>query len=126
MIEELQRERENLYKKDSWFEALGQLSAIVMLIALGAMLGSLPNSDKKYLKFNTTIFGLCGVSLLISYRCYVGIENQLEINSHNLDKARSTKPNCYGCIYSSGNDLLPCTVHPTTQPINCADKRMGE
>ena len=122
MIDELQAQRKKLNRKYTLLEHIGGISAIVTLIALGAMLGSLPNSDKKYLKISTAIFGSAGISFVTAYRWCMRIENQLEINRSNIDKARSTKPNWYVCIYSTGDNLLPCTVHPKEQPTNCADK----
>ena len=125
MIDELQVERNKLNQRYDLLEHIGGLSAVVTLIALGAMLGSIPNSDKKYLKISTAIFGSAGISVVTAYRWCMRIENQLEINLHNIDKARSAKPNCYGCIYLTGNNLLPCAVHPTLQQSDCPDKTMG-
>ena len=125
-MNDLQLQRNKLNRRYDLLEHIGGISAVITLMALGAMLGSIPNSDKKYLKISTAVFVLSETWLITSWRCCTRIENQLEINSNNIDKARSPKPDCYGCIYLTGNNLLPCTVHPTTQPINCADKRMGE
>lgn len=124
MIEELQVEREKLNRKYTLLEHMGGISAVITLIALGAILGSLPNSDKKYLKISTAVFVLSEISLITSCRWSVRVENQLEINSHNIDKARSPKPDCYDCIYLTGNNLLPCAVHPTVQQSDCPDKTM--
>lgn len=126
MIDELQVQRKKLNQKYTLLEHIGGVSVVITLIALGAMLGSIPNSDKKYLKISTAIFGSAGILLVTAYRWCMRIENQLEVNSRDIDKARSAFPNCYGCIYLTGNDLLPCTVHPTTQINDCPDKTMGD
>lgn len=124
MLDELQVERNKLNQRYDLLEHMGGISVVVTLIALGAMLGSIPNNDKKYLKISTAIFGGAAISVVTAFRWCMRIENQLKVNSRNIDKARSAK-NCYGCIYLTGNNLLPCAVHPTVQQSDCPDKTMG-
>ena len=90
-MNELQVERNKLNQRYDLLEHIGGISAVVTLIALGGMLGSIPNSDKKYLKISTAIFGSAGISVVTAYRWCIRIENQLAVNSHNIDKTRSRK-----------------------------------
>ncbi|MEM6753764.1 MAG: hypothetical protein AAF630_12405 [Cyanobacteria bacterium P01_C01_bin.38] len=63
-----------------------------------------PISDSSWYRVCDCLRGTCG-----------------EITRENLEMY-AIKFSCLGCIYVSGDKLLPCAIHPKEQSEDCPDK----
>ncbi|MEM6752722.1 MAG: hypothetical protein AAF630_07120 [Cyanobacteria bacterium P01_C01_bin.38] len=97
-------------------------------------LGTTSNNDshpeyKKYEGNNTTAKRLLRIKTLASQSAiHPGIGSAIarlgacgEITRENLEMY-AIKSSCLGCIYVSGDKLLPCAIHPKEQSEDCPDK----
>lgn len=124
MLDELRNKRSKLLRKSNILEHIAGISTVLTLMSLGAVLGSLSNTycAKKVFRVSASAFGLSASSLLISSGLHKKTEDELDINFYLIATAVNTKPSCNGCIYASGDSLLPCAIHPIEQKEDCADK----
>lgn len=127
MLEQLEERRAKLYNRAGLLENIAGFSLVFSLIMIGAIFGSFPNKncDNKMLRFSLFSFGLSAISLAISSKLYEKNEKELDANFWERYKITNTPTQCWGCIYSSGNKLLPCAIHPMVQSEDCADKDCG-
>ncbi|MGB6297247.1 MAG: hypothetical protein WBF90_13845 [Rivularia sp. (in: cyanobacteria)] len=91
------------------------------------MLGSFPHNNRcsKNVFYLSSIVALSSaLATLVSTALYNKTDKQLDVMYWQIEEARNTKPTCSGCIFSSGDNLLPCAIHPTQQEEDCPDKTL--
>lgn len=127
MLEELIQKRSKLFKRANILECIASISTITTLIGLGAVLGSFPHSNRcSKSVFNFSAFAsLSSAAItLISTKLYNKADKELDAMFWEIEEVINTNSSCRGCIYSSGDKLLPCAIHPTEQSEDCPDKSL--
>jgi hypothetical protein len=92
---------------------------------LGAVLGSNPITNRcaRNIFYLSSIAAVSSASVTVaSTILYNKTSNKVDALYWEIEKARNTKSSCAGCIYDSGDSLLPCAIHPIEQSEDCPDK----
>ena len=122
MIQELRKQEKKLQDRDYYLELIGTFSSVFSLIILGVCIGSARN-DKETFNSSTVVLAVSSSTMIGSF--LLGGINSEQL-AKKSEKLRTTlleaKITCSGCIYFSNNNLLPCAIHPISQPQHCKDK----
>lgn len=101
------------------------MSTVITCMGNGAIVASFPSSNQ----CSRNTFHL-SLAVALSSASVVLVSSKLSNKTHKqiaalylqILEARNTKSSCVGCIYVSGDSLLPCVIHPVEQEENCPDK----
>lgn len=125
MLDELIARRSKLFKRANIGEHIAGMSTVITCMGLGAVVASFPGSNQcSRNTFNNSLtVALSSTSVvLVSTKLSSKYDKQIDALYWQIEKARNTKSSCAGCIYSSGDALLPCAIHPAEQREDCPDK----